>query len=154
MNTRVNHLERKFHHGQSLQFFRLLRNLKQEALADGAGLSQSALSRLEMQERIDDGILLKMAGELDVPMEAIKYFDREKAVSIVLGMTPGDATSDLQAPPTHAVQTAEEYPCLLARIEKLEKSLVSQQEFYELLLKEKEERFRCMKQLIRQLKKG
>lgn len=59
--------------------------IKQDALAADMGddWTQIKISRLEAKEEIEPAILEEVARVLKVPVEAIKNFDEEAAVSIV-----------------------------------------------------------------------
>lgn len=49
----------------------------------GDDWTQIKVSRLEAKEEIEDGILDEVARALKIPIEAIKNFDEEAAISIV-----------------------------------------------------------------------
>lgn len=59
--------------------------MKQDLLASimGDDWNQMKISRLEGKEEIEDGILDEVARALKIPVEAIKNFDEEAAISIV-----------------------------------------------------------------------
>ncbi|MET3880956.1 XRE family transcriptional regulator [Chitinophaga sp. OAE865] len=59
--------------------------IKQDLLASimGDDWTQIKISRLEAKEEIEDGILDEVARALKIPVEAIKNFDEEAAISIV-----------------------------------------------------------------------
>lgn len=59
--------------------------MKQEALASiiGEDWNQIKISRLEAKEEIEDDILDEVSKALKIPVEAIKNFDEETAMSIV-----------------------------------------------------------------------
>ena len=73
---------RKIHQGRNIKRFREILGIKQEALAFDMGVSQSSISDYESKETLDDKVLEKIAGFLKVPVEAIKNFDENQAVSI------------------------------------------------------------------------
>ncbi len=58
---------------------------KQEALAIelGSDWSQKKVSRLEENETIEDAVLAQVAAVLKVPVEAIKHFDEQTALSFI-----------------------------------------------------------------------
>lgn len=74
---------RKAHHGRNIKRFREMFGLKQEAFAIelGGDWSQKKVSRLEENEVVDDDILRKVAEVLKVPVDAIKSFDEQAAVT-------------------------------------------------------------------------
>jgi hypothetical protein len=59
--------------------------MKQDLLASimGDDWNQIKISRLEAKEEIDEAILVDVAKALKIPVEAIKNFDEEAAISIV-----------------------------------------------------------------------
>jgi transcriptional regulator with XRE-family HTH domain len=70
----------KKHIGQNLQRVRVYLGVKQDALASDLNMSQSAVSKIEQQEDIEDGLLKQIADALGVSTELIRDFDLEKAV--------------------------------------------------------------------------
>ncbi|WP_454803171.1 helix-turn-helix domain-containing protein [Mucilaginibacter phyllosphaerae] len=75
--------EKPIHHGRNVKRFRELLGFKQEALAMELGddWSQKRVSLLESREIIEDDILAQVAAILKVPVEAIKNFDEQAAVT-------------------------------------------------------------------------
>lgn len=73
----------KIHHGRNIKRFREMFGLKQEALAQelGDAWSQKKVSRLEDNEVVDDEVLDQVAKILKIPVEAIKNFDEQAAVT-------------------------------------------------------------------------
>ena len=69
------------HIGRKISRIRELRNIKQETLASELGVSQQTVSRLEQSETVEEDMLLKVAGVLGVPAEAIKNFSEEAVVN-------------------------------------------------------------------------
>jgi transcriptional regulator with XRE-family HTH domain len=71
------------HHGHNVKRFREMLGLKQEGLAIelGEDWSQKRVSLMEAKEVIDDNILEQVAAILKVPIEAIKNFDEQAAVT-------------------------------------------------------------------------
>ncbi|MCE6991154.1 helix-turn-helix transcriptional regulator [Dyadobacter sp. CY323] len=76
----------KIHEGRNLKRFRELLGLKQDALAFelGEDWNQQKISLLEQREKIDSDILEQVAAILKIPVEAIRNFDEDKAVNIIL----------------------------------------------------------------------
>ncbi len=70
----------KKHIGQNLQRVRVYLGVKQDALASDLNMSQSAVSKIEQQEEIEDGLLKQIADALGVSPELIRNFDLERAV--------------------------------------------------------------------------
>lgn len=75
-------IERKAqgHDGWKVQRVRVSLGVKQETLAVDLGMSQSEVSKIEQQEKIEDELMSKIAGALGVSQEVIRSFDLEKAV--------------------------------------------------------------------------
>ncbi len=78
-------MEKKIHHGKNIARFRQMLGMKQDLLASimGDDWTQIKVSRLEAKEEIEDGILDDVARALKIPVDAIKNFDEEAAISIV-----------------------------------------------------------------------
>jgi len=78
-------MEKKIHHGKNVARFRQMLGMKQDLLASllGEEWTQLKISRLEAKEEIEDGILDVVARALKIPVDAIKNFDEEAAISIV-----------------------------------------------------------------------
>ena len=75
-------IERKAqgHDGWKVQRVRVNLGVKQETLAVDLGMSQSEVSKIEQQEKIEDELMSKIAAALGVSPEVIRSFDLEKAV--------------------------------------------------------------------------
>ena len=84
-------MEKKIHQGKNITRFRNMFGIKQDALASlmGNDWTQMQISRLEAKEEIEDGILEEVARALKIPVEAIKNFDEEAAISIVANTFTG-----------------------------------------------------------------
>lgn len=74
---------KNIHQGRNVKRFREMLGLKQEALAYALGedWSQKRVSLLESKDIIEDDLLIQVAGILKVPVEAIKNFDEQAAVT-------------------------------------------------------------------------
>lgn len=77
--------ERKIHQGRNVKRFREMLGLKQEGLALelGEDWTQRRVSLLEAKEEIEPEILELVAKALNVPAEAIRSFDEEKAINVI-----------------------------------------------------------------------
>ena len=73
----------KIHQGRNVKRFREMPGIKQEAFATelGEDWNQKKVSLLEQKETIEDDLLQQVAKVLKVPVEAIKNFDKEAAVT-------------------------------------------------------------------------
>jgi len=121
---------RKVHHGHNVKRWREITGMKQEILAEGLGLSQQTVSRLEMQEKIDDETLQKIAQQLNTTVEILKNFDEEKAINIVSNTFQGEkSVGGVMYNPT---------------FNPLDKVV----ELYELIIKEKDERIKFLEQSL------
>jgi transcriptional regulator with XRE-family HTH domain len=76
MNDTVN----KSNIGWKISRIRLLKGVKQEALALDIGVSQQEISHIEQLEIIDEDLLNKIALALKITPETIKNFDESLAV--------------------------------------------------------------------------
>ena len=65
------------HIGRKISRIRELRGMKQEALAAELGISQQAVSKIELSEKIEDDVLEKIAKSLGVSADGIKRFSEE-----------------------------------------------------------------------------
>jgi transcriptional regulator with XRE-family HTH domain len=76
-------MDKTIHQGRNVKRFREMLGLKQEALALELGdeWNQRKISLLEGKEVIEEPLLQQVAGVLKVPVEAIKNFDEEAAIS-------------------------------------------------------------------------
>ena len=120
---------RKVHHGHNVKRWREMTGMKQEILAEGLGLSQQTVSRLEMQEKIDDEILQKIAQQLNTTVEILKNFDEEKAINIVSNTFQGEKSAGVM------------YNSTFNPLDKVV-------ELYDLIIKEKDERIKFLEQSL------
>lgn len=75
--------ERTIHEGRNVKRIREMLGVKQEALAANMGddWNQKKISLLEAKEIIEPQILEEVAKALKVPVEAIKNFDEQSAIT-------------------------------------------------------------------------
>ena len=78
-------MEKTIHQGRNVKRIREMLGIKQEALAIELGneWTQRRISLLEQKEEIEPEILEEVAKSLKIPVEAIKNFDEQAAVSII-----------------------------------------------------------------------
>src|SRR5215212_6352972 len=78
-------MEKTIHQGRNVKRFREMLGIKQEALALELGddWNQRKISLLEQKEIIEPELLEQIATALKVPVEAIKNFDEEAAISFI-----------------------------------------------------------------------
>ncbi|MDR0866145.1 MAG: helix-turn-helix domain-containing protein, partial [Candidatus Symbiothrix sp.] len=127
--------QRKVHHGQNVKRLREMLNIKQEALADKINVAQQTLSRYDVQEKLDDELLEKIAKELNIPVEAIKNFTEEGALNIISNTFQDEAF----------MGEVIHYNPTFNPIDKVV-------ELYERMLKEKEERISFLEKILMEKK--
>lgn len=133
-------MEKKIHHGKNITRFRQMLGMKQDLLASimGDDWTQIKISRLEAKEEIEDGILDEVARALKIPVEAIKNFDEEAAISIV-----ANTFTDFK---DNAVASGMNYYPTFNPIEKV-------MELFERLLSSEKEKVDLMKEILEKMKK-
>lgn len=67
------------HIGKNIHAIRILRGVKQEALAMTLGTNQREVSQIEQSEHIDETLLERIAVALGVSVEIIKSYDETSA---------------------------------------------------------------------------
>lgn len=72
--------DKNVHHGRNIKYARSWKGLKQEDLAEAMNLSQSQVSMLESQAKIDDETIKKVATVLGIDDAFIKNFEPENAM--------------------------------------------------------------------------
>lgn len=79
----TNDMKEKIHQGRNVKRFREMLGIKQDALAIDLGddWNQQKVSLLEQKETIDDDLLQQISQALKVPVEAIKNFDEQAAIT-------------------------------------------------------------------------
>ncbi|HMO60729.1 MAG: helix-turn-helix transcriptional regulator [Lacibacter sp.] len=125
----------KRHVGQNLQRVRVYLGVKQDALASEAGISQQAISKIEQQEEIEEGLLKQLADALGVSPELIKNFDLERAVYNINHNNYRDATISDGAT-TFAI--AQQINPVEKIVELYERLLKSEREKIEILMNAKQ----------------
>jgi transcriptional regulator with XRE-family HTH domain len=120
------------HIGRKISKIRELRGMKQEALAVELGISQQAISKIELSEKIEDEVLDKIAHALGVTSEGIKKFN-EEAVFNIIGNNYHDSSSSVQ------------YQCTFNPIDKLIEVFEENKKLYEQLLASEREKVEILK---------
>lgn len=129
---------KKIHHGHNVRRFREMFGLKQEALAIelGPDWSQKKVSRLEENEEIDDNILQQVADVLKVPVEAIKNFTEEAAITYFNTFNDSSVSHVIANYGTYNNDSFEKYTQAIEDIKKLyERLLTAEKEKVALLEK-------------------
>ena len=79
--------------GRKIERIRTIKGLKQETLAKELGMTQSALSKIERSETVEDDTLQQIAKALDMSVEAIKNFSEERVVNYIQNNYEGSCSS-------------------------------------------------------------
>ncbi len=121
------------HIGRKIARMREMLGMKQETLAEGLGITQQAVSKLEQSEQLEADRLEEVGKVLGVSAEAIQKFSEEAAINIISNTFHDEAS---------AYNT--NYKCTFNPIDKLVEALEENKKLYEALLKEKEERIKLL----------
>lgn len=139
---------KKVHHGRNIKRFREMFGLKQEALAIelGPDWSQKKVSRLEENETIDEDVLQQVAAVLKVPVDAIKRFDEQTALSFIGNTyTNNDYSATLNG-------WTVQYNPTIHPIEKILELVEENKKLYERLLTAEKEKVVLLEKLLEQKK--
>lgn len=71
------------HIGRKIERIRSMKGIKQETLAEKIGISQSALSKIEQSEKVDETKLMAIAEALGVSVETIRNFNEDGPLNII-----------------------------------------------------------------------
>lgn len=136
-------MEKTIHQGRNVKRFREMLGIKQEALALelGEDWNQRKVSLLEQKEVIEPELLDQVANVLKVPVEAIKNFDEQAAVSIISNNFHNEA-----------VAYAENYKCSFNPIDKVVELYEDKMELYERMLKERDAMVERLEKLLQEKK--
>ena len=83
------------HIGKKIERIRELRGMKQETLAEGLGITQQAVSKMEQSKNIDDEKLKRVADILGVTADNIKKFNEEVAICNIQNNNDSATTNNL-----------------------------------------------------------
>jgi transcriptional regulator with XRE-family HTH domain len=138
-------MPKKVHEGQNIKRFREMLGIKQETLASelGEDWTQSKISHLEAKEIVDPVILDQVAKVLKVPVEAIKNFNEEAAVSYINTFQDNSVS--------HVIGNYGTYN--FNPVEKWLEALDENKKLYAALLKEKDEKIALLEKLSAEKKK-
>lgn len=125
------------HEGRNVKRIREILGIKQEALAMDLGLSQQAISQLEQKEALDTEMLEKIAAILKVPVEAIKNFDEQAAITYFNTFYDNSGAG--------AFFSSNNFNCTFNPIDKVV-------ELYERMLKDKNEMIEKLESLLKHAK--
>jgi transcriptional regulator with XRE-family HTH domain len=129
---------KNIHQGRNVKRFREMLGLKQEALAISLGdeWSQKRVSLLEAKETLEPELLTQVAKALNVPEEAIKNFDEEKAINNI--------QNNYDNAVIHA-GPAINFQCTFNPIDKLLEVIEENKKLYERLLQSEREKVEILK---------
>ncbi|MFD1002110.1 helix-turn-helix domain-containing protein [Ohtaekwangia kribbensis] len=141
---------RTIHQGRNLKRFREMLGLKQEALADklGEDWSQKKISMLENKDVIDSDQLEALAKALNVPAEAIKNFDEEKAIYNIQNNYEGSNTSNAPYYQHNEQCTFNPLDKYIEAVEVIKKQSEKIEKLTEDLLKEKDEKIALLQRML------
>lgn len=71
------------HEGKNLKRLREIMHVKQDTIADALDMSQQAISLIESKETIDPELLEQICNILNIPVDAVREFNEDKAVQII-----------------------------------------------------------------------
>jgi len=130
--------QRKAHYGQNVKRLREMLGIKQEVLADGLGLSQQTISRIESQEELDNDILDKIANVLHIQPDTIKNFDEDTAFNIIHNTFNNDSS----------IIKAINHNCTFNPIDKIVQLYNEKVELYERMLKTEQDKNALLEKLL------
>jgi transcriptional regulator with XRE-family HTH domain len=120
--------------GRKIERVRTYLGIKQETLAATLGITQQAVSNIEKQTTIEDGLLGQIAEAMGVSTDVIKNFDLERAVYNINHNNHQDATIS-EGATTYAI--AQQVNPVEKIVELYERLLQSEREKIEILLNAK-----------------
>jgi transcriptional regulator with XRE-family HTH domain len=138
-------MEKTIHQGRNVKRFREMLGIKQEGLALELGdeWNQRKVSLLEQKDVIEQELLEQVAKVLKVPVEAIKNFDEEAAVSYINTFQDNSVS--------HVIGNYGTYN--FNPIDKWLEALEENKKLYSALLKEKDEKIALLEKLAGEKKK-
>lgn len=135
--TYTNIQDKKIHQGRNIRRFREMLNIKQETLADDLNCSQQKISLLEQRETIEKDMLEKIAGIMNVPIEALERLEEEQAFNIIANTfnnsslpIMNDTVNNTYHPVDKLLQLHEEKIALYERMLKEKEEMMAKLEEY------------------------
>lgn len=129
--------DKKIHQGRNIRRFREMLNIKQETLADDLNCSQQKISLLEQRETIEKDMLEKIAGIMNVPVEALERIEEEQAFNIIANTfnnsslpIMNDTVNNTYHPVDKLLQLHEEKIALYERMLKEKEEMMAKLEEY------------------------
>ncbi|WP_081168907.1 helix-turn-helix domain-containing protein [Niastella populi] len=133
----------KVHQGRAVKRIREILQVKQETLASELGISQQSVSLLETKETIDPETLEQIAKTLKVPVDAIKNYNEEAAVSFVSSFHDNSVS--------HVIGNYGTYN--FNPIDKWVEAIDKNERLYEALLKSEREKIALLEKMLSEKKK-
>ncbi len=129
----------KAHHGRNVKHLREMLGVKQETIAEELGITQQAMSKIELKEEIEDQLLGKIADILNIPVQAIKNLS-ESATYNYINTFNDESSADFMSNPYQP-----NIKCTFNPIDKIV-------ELYERMLKTEQEKVAMMEQMLKEKK--
>jgi transcriptional regulator with XRE-family HTH domain len=133
----------KVHQGRAVKRIREILQVKQETLANELGISQQSVSLLETKETIDPETLEQIAKTLKVPVDAIKNYNEDAAVSFVSSFHDNSVSHVIGNYGTYNFNPIDKWVEAIDKNEKL----------YEALLKSEREKIALLEKILDDKKK-
>jgi transcriptional regulator with XRE-family HTH domain len=128
--------------GRKVTRVREILGVKQDVLAERLGLTQQAISRIELAENIEDATIERIANALGIESEVIKNFNEDAAVNVVQnnydGANPGAMVT---------VQN-ENHNCTFNPLEKYVEVVEKNEKLHEALLKSEREKIVLLERML------
>lgn len=134
---------RNVHHGHNIRLARMLKNLKQEDLAEKVNTTQPNVSKHENAAALDDELLQRYAKALDVSVEALKTWEDNAQTVVFENITNNDNAG------AHANIGFTENDNEVNHFNPIEKI----SELYERLLQQKDDKFSAVEKRLQNLEK-
>ena len=133
-------MNKTIHQGRNIKRIREMLGVKQETLAWELGeeWSQKRVSMLEQKDVIEQDILEQVAKVLNVPAEAIKNFDEEKAIFNIQNNYEG----------SHNQGANLNYQCTFNPFDKWVEALEENKKLYERMLQAEKDKNELLQRLL------
>jgi transcriptional regulator with XRE-family HTH domain len=123
------------HHGHAIKRYRHTLGIKQEALAADMGISQALVSFYEQKKEIEDDMIDKFAGALNIAPELIKELEEDPVTIIIENNTiekggiiaqiaENNTTHNNPDPTDRIIELANEKTALYERMLELERNML------------------------------
>ncbi|MBZ4190550.1 helix-turn-helix transcriptional regulator [Niabella beijingensis] len=138
-------MEKTIHQGRNVKRFREMLSMKQEALALELGddWNQRKISLLEQKEIIEEPLLKQISDVLKVPVDVIKNFDEEAAISYINTFHDNSIN--------HGANF--NYKCNFNPFDKWAEEVTENRKLYERLLQAEKEKMDLLKKLLEKMER-